>query len=411
MADTADIVIIGGGIIGLSIAYQTARRSDLRIVVCEKGAGIGEGSTGYSSAITRQRYTHESMVRIARDGNNVFRNWAEFTGLDNPAARFNEIGVVWMTGEPPKQLEEEATRMRSLRVDAVVIGPDELAELFPSLDPCLEPLDLTGEIDHECRVGEAFLFERDAGYFDAMSGARDLVEASRREGVDIRFSTEIVDVRTTGSRIDGVDLKDGSSIDTPMVVNAAGPWCLRVNAMLDYDLGWELVPTRVQVLHRSIPPSLGPLPVVGDGSSGIYFRPESNGQSIIVGSFLERDEEEAVDPDHYSTSADRSFIEEKVIGLHHRIPALESRGTLGGIAGLYTFNRVDVHAIIGETPIDGYLIANGFTGHGLKEAPTIGSMMAQLITGERASFDTDVEITFLSADRDPIAVATMNVLA
>ncbi|MCH8985057.1 MAG: FAD-binding oxidoreductase [Acidobacteria bacterium] len=107
MADTADIVIIGGGIIGLSIAYQTARRSDLRIVVCEKGAGIGEGSTGYSSAITRQRYTHESMVRIARDGNNVFRNWAEYTGLDNPAARFNEIGVVWMTGEPRKQLEEE----------------------------------------------------------------------------------------------------------------------------------------------------------------------------------------------------------------------------------------------------------------------------------------------------------------
>ncbi|VAV97920.1 hypothetical protein MNBD_ACTINO02-2230 [hydrothermal vent metagenome] len=411
MSETADVVVVGGGIIGLSIAYQTARRSNLKVTVCEKGAGIGEGSTGYSSAITRQRYTHESMVRIARDGNRVFRNWGDFTGLANPGARLNEIGVVWMTGEPGPQLEEEAAQLRELEVDAVVIDRDELAARFPSLDPCLEPLDLTGGVDHECKPGNAFLYERDAGYFDSTSGTQDLVEASRREGVQVRFSTEVTNVRTSGGRIAGVDLKDGSSVDSPIVVNAAGPWCMRINAMLDYDPGWDLVPTRVQVVHRSLPPLSGPLPVVGDVSSGIYFRPDANGQSVIVGSLLEKDEEEEVDPDHYSNNAERAFIEEKIIGLHHRIPELESRGKLGGIAGLYTFNRVDVHAILGETPIEGYLISNGFTGHGLKESPMVGSMMAQLITGERASYDTDVDMSFLSVDRDPITVATKNVLA
>jgi len=79
--ETADVVIIGGGIIGMSIAHQIARRSSLNVIVLEKGVGLGEGSTGGSSAITRQRYSKLESIRVARDGNIIWRNWAEYTGL------------------------------------------------------------------------------------------------------------------------------------------------------------------------------------------------------------------------------------------------------------------------------------------------------------------------------------------
>jgi glycine/D-amino acid oxidase-like deaminating enzyme len=84
---------------------------------------------------------------------------------------------------------------------------------------------------------------------------------------------------------------------------------------------------------------------------------------------------------------------------------------MGGMAALYTINHQDVHPVIGPTAVDGFSVANGFSGHGFKESQMIGSMMAQWLTGERAPYDTDVPMSFLSVDREPIAVAAKTVLA
>ena len=146
------------------------------------------------------------------------------------------------------------------------------------------------------------------------------------------------------------------------------------------------------------------------GSSGIYFRPESAGQQILVGSLLEEDEQEVVDPDSYSAIADRSFVDLKIHLLHHRIPSLPHRGSVSGMAALYTINRQDVHPIIGPTAIEGFAVANGFSGHGFKESQMVGSMMAQWLTGERADWDTDVPMSFFSVDREPIDVDEKTVL-
>ncbi len=168
----------------------------------------------------------------------------------------------------------------------------------------------------------------------------------------------------------------------------------------------------MQVIYRDLPPEVpGPLPVVGDGSTGIYFRPESAGQQILMGSILEEDEQEEADPETYSRVADRSFIDSKIHALHHRIPLLPHRGSVGGMAGLYTINHQDVHPVIGPSGIDGFAMANGFSGHGFKESQMVGSMMARWITGERAEFDTEVPMEFFSIDRDPIAVDAKTVLA
>lgn len=409
---STDIVIIGGGIIGMSIAFQVARRSNMSIIVLEKGSGLGEGSTGGSSAITRQRYTTTENIRIARDGNVVWRNWSEYTGLKDPVGRFHDIGVLWMMHESADDVASDRDRLVDEGIDAVMVDAAELARLYPGLSTCMVPFDLTGEVEHECADGDAFLIERDTGFFDATGALVDVAAASKANAVDVAMRSEVVDVKVDGGRARGVVLADGSTIDAGLVINAAGPWCNRINAMAGLEMPWSLVPTRVQVIYRALPAEVPrPIPVVADAAGGIYFRPEAGGGQIILGSILEEDEIEAVDPDSYNSAADRSFIDLKIHALHHRIPSLPHVGVPGGMASLYTVNRQDVLPIVGPTSIEGFAVANGFSGHGFKESQMIGSMMAQWITGESADFDTEVPMSFFSVDREPVDIKDHTVLA
>jgi len=405
-------VIIGGGIIGMSIAHQIARRSNLKVIVLEKGVGLGEGSTGGSSAITRQRYSKLESIRVARDGNIIWRNWAEYTGLSEPVGTLHDIGVLWMMHDSIQGVEADKDRLVAEGIDAVMVDAGDLKKLYPGVSACMVPFDLTGEIEHECADGDAFLIERDTGFFDATGALLDVATAARAGGVDVRMRAEVVDVLVAGGRATGVTLADGSSIDAPMIVNAAGPWCNRISVMAGLETPWELVPTRIQVIYRALPADVPrPIPVICDAPGGVYFRPEAGDGQIILGSLLEEDELELADPDRYNQAADRAFIDTKIHALHHRLPDLPYVGVPGGMASLYTVNRQDVLPIVGPTTIDGFAVVNGFSGHGFKESQVIASMMAQWITDERADLDTDVPMEFFSIDRDPIDIAEHTVLA
>jgi glycine/D-amino acid oxidase-like deaminating enzyme len=215
-----------------------------------------------------------------------------------------------------------------------------------------------------------------------------------------------------GERVTGVKLADGTSISAGLVINAVGPWCNTLNGMAGADIRWTLTPTRIQTVYRPWPEKLGPLPVGIDAVMGMYFRPESAGQQIMVGSVTAEDEQEIIiDPDNFKRVPDADFTQMKLAAFHHRIPSLEPRGQVTGIAGLYTINREDVHPILGPSGVDGFWVANGFSGHGFKLAPAIGSMVAQAISGERTDFDTDVSLEFFSAEREPIDVSVKSVLA
>jgi glycine/D-amino acid oxidase-like deaminating enzyme len=182
--------------------------------------------------------------------------------------------------------------------------------------------------------------------------------------------------------------------------------------MAGAEIRWTLTPTRIQTVYRPWPSDLGPIPVGADASTGIYFRPESGGQQVLIGSVLAEDEEEVVDdPDDFRRSPDPDFVEMKLAAFHHRVPALEARGHVSGIAGLYTINREDVHPLVGPTDVEGFWVANGFSGHGFKLAPAIGSMVAQAVTDTSIEFDTDVSMDFFSVDREPIDLAVKHVLA
>ena len=242
---------------------------------------------------------------------------------------------------------------------------------------------------------------------------QDLVTACRARGVTVSFRAEVSGVRQRGGRVSGVELRNGEIIETPLLINAAGPWCQALYDAAGLDVRWDLRPTRIQVLYRDRPPELaGHLPVTVDMAGGIYFRTQNRGQQLIVSSVLEEDERETVaNPDEFDRDADEDFRLVKLHVLHHRLPGLPQRGKVLGYCGLYTVNRDDVHPIVGPTAIDGFWVANGFSGHGFKLAPAIGSMVARAITGDALDTDTPIPISFFAIDREPLALESKSVLA
>jgi glycine/D-amino acid oxidase-like deaminating enzyme len=413
MSRNVDVLIAGGGIVGMSIAFQIARRSNCTVMVADKGVGPGEGSTGASSAVCRFKYTHGEMVRLARDGIGAYRQWAEFTGLKSPRAQYHGLGVLWLGGEADDWAGAESARLAGHGIRAEVLGDGEVRARFPALNPCVVAPDLDAGAEHQCRFGGRHLFETDGGYVDPVSALQDLIEAARGRGVDVRFQSEVTDVHREGGKVVGATLADGERVGCGALVCASGPWC---NALLDgVGLGgrWPLEPTRIQIVHIDRPDSVsGDIPVCADTVGGIYFRTQNRGQQILVGSVLSEDEEEIVDPDNFASYVDDDFARAKLHALQHRIPGLSYAAAVHGYSGLYTINRKDMHPVVGASPIEGFFVSNGFSGHGFKLAPAVGSLVAQAITGDSLDmFDTAVGPEFLAFERAPIALASKTVLA
>jgi len=404
--------VVGAGIIGSSIGYQLGRHGVKDVVVLDKGMGPAEGSTGASSSICRCRYSNPEVVRLAFHGQETYGNWSEFLQIESPRSGLQRIGVLWMMGEDSSKVDADVAKLVGEGVAAEAVAPDSIQDMFPSLSSCTAPLDMSGEIEHECSAEGSFLFETRGGYAEPVGANQDLIDAARAIGVDVRYRAAVTGLTRDGDSVTGVTLADGTRIDAGLVINASGPWCNQLNRMAGVDLKWTLTPTRIQTVYRDWPAALGPLPVGSDWSTGSYFRPESGGQQVLIGSVRAEDEEEIVDdPDSYKRVPDADFTQMKLAAFHHRVPDLEPRGQVSGVAGLYTINREDVHPVVGPTEVDGFWVANGFSGHGFKLAPAVGSMVAREVSGETLPLDTDVPMSFFAADRDPISVETKSVLA
>jgi sarcosine oxidase, subunit beta len=406
----ADVVVIGGGVVGASIALETARHGLGGVVLIDKAPGPGGGSTGASSSICRTRYTHPDVVRLAIDGLGAFRCWPDYLGSGPHLASFVETGVLWIANRSAEEVAAEVDRLRALGASACLLDSAEVSDRFPAVSACTVPLDW--DTDHVCGPGSALLLEDQAGYIDPVDALTDLLMAAGRAGVDIRFSREVVGLDVDDSGVHGVVLGDGSIVSADLVINATGPWCNVLNAMAGVRHRWDFVPTRIQTLYRPWPSrEAGEIPVTIDVATGVYVRPERASSMVWVGSVREEDEREVADPDSFARTPSAAFRDTTLAAFGHRIPGVPAQGTVTGIAGLYTVNRQDVHPVVGPSGVDGFWLANGFSGHGFKLAPMIGSMIAIGLGGAPTDFDTTVPMSLFAIDRNPIGVDAKNVLA
>ncbi len=370
--EQADVVIIGGAIVGSSVATFLAARPDFdgRIVVVERDPSFRSSSTTLSAASIRLQFSTPLNIQISRFGLDVVRHPEAWLSVDGeaPDVGFVENGYLFLATDAGRAtLEANHAVQRALDVPVLLLEPDELHDRFS----WIRTDDLAG----------ASLGTADEGWFDAHALLQGFRRRARSTGVEERTG-EVTGLDVAGSRVEAVRLADGSRIRTTWAVNAAGPRAAAVAGMAGIEL--PVRPRKRNVYHLAAPASLGAAPLTID-PSGVYFRPE--GPNFIAG-FSPRSAD--LDPDTLDLGVDRAAFESHVWpALAHRVPAFDQLRLLDAWAGHYEVNTMDHNAIVGPHPaISNLLFANGFSGHGLQQAPAVGRGLAEWIaTGSYETLD------------------------
>jgi len=359
VTNTADVVVIGGGVNGASIACALASRG-VRVTLLEKSA-MASGASGRSSALIRMHYTNPWDARLAFASFPVFRDWPELMGGEPVFTRTGFVNVV----APPyaEALRKNVEMLQEIGVNTTALSPDELSRLqpFASVDD----------------LGAA-AYEPDSGY----ANPADTVEGFRRRatelGAQIKQWTTVTRIVGRNSRVTGVETSAGT-IDAGAVVVAAGAWAPRLTR--DFGVSLPARPKAIDTVLVTRPPELSdPHMVFIDNAQGSYFRPES-GILTLVGVPCQVWD---VDPDTLGTGLPAHAPATGAQILTHRIPAMEGATLARGYRAFDCYSR-DRHAILGEVDgIDGLYLATAFSGSGFKIAPAVGTCIAELIVDGRA---------------------------
>jgi len=361
---TADVVIVGGGVTGCSIAFHLAERGVRDVVVLERRF-LASGGTGRSVGIMRQLYPTPETSRMVLHSLRVFQNFREVTGGN---AGYVQCGAVIAVGaDQAPALARTLATQREIGIRARLIGPDDIRELEPRIDPFA--------------VGAA-VYEPESGYGDPTGVTAGFADGARRLGVHIEQMVEVTGLRVEAGRIAGVRLAGGDEIATRVVVNAAGLWCRAVAQMAGTDLPILVGRHPVFIVERAR--DFGrPHPVYLDLASGTFLRPET-GDLTLTG-FLDADEpSHPMDPE--TLGADVGFDEvTRIMERASRcVPTLAEARYQRGYAGAFDISP-DWMPILDETDVPGLYAAVGMSGHGFKLSPAVGRMMADRITGGPSS--------------------------
>jgi glycine/D-amino acid oxidase-like deaminating enzyme len=355
---TADIVIVGGGVMGVSIAHSLASRRVGRVVLLEKSY-LGAGSSGKSGAICRQHYSNALTTLMARKSLEVYREFPDRVG--GPAV-FTHTGMMLVVqGQDRHSLETNVAMQQSLGVDVKLISATDVRELDPEAS-------LDG--------GEIVAFESEAGYVEAVQVVASYAAAAERLGAKIECDAPVTALHVEGGRIRGVTA-GGETWDCGTVIVAAGPWAGRLLTPLGLNLPIQACRTQVGLFRRPTTVKRAG-PVYGDFSQGIYFKP-THGDLMHAGSIGGEEINDPVDPDNYPEAADAAWLPGIRQRLAQRIPAMSRGYGRGGYGALYAITP-DWHPVIDRCPgVEGLYVAAGFSGHGFKMAPVVGTLATELV--------------------------------
>ena len=371
-SETADVIVVGGGAMGVSAAYHLASMGAGRVVLLEREAALGLGSTGRCAGGFRHQFSSELNVRLSLESVRMIKHFTEEHGLPLDVHVDGYLFLVY----------DDAT-WADYRRDA---------ELQRSLGARVELLDAAGakSLIPGLNVAEVMgaTFGPDDGIADPSGLTNGYGSLARRRGAEIRLGTEVTSIRTSagGGAVTGVTTRDGD-IEAPVVVLAGGVWSPALGATCEVDI--PVVPEkRINVVTTDFPGRPERRTLTIDTRTMTFFHREGSG--VLMGTT----------PSHRAptfdlTVDDRHVADELLPLAIDLLPGLAEAGFASAWAGLYEMSP-DHDAILGPVPgLDGLHLAAGFSGHGFQHAPIVGKVLAELISGRPPT----VDISDFSLDR------------
>ena len=366
---TADAVIVGGGVMGASIAYHLAVRGMQDVLLLEREEFFGLGATGRCAGGVRYQFSTEVNVRLSIKSLPMLERFAEEIGQ---AIDYRQCGYLFLITRPDEvPLFQRSQRMQNrLGVKTEWWGGDEIRRHLPMMR--LEDV-LAGSYN-----------DKD-GIVDPNSVVMGYVRAAQRMGVTAQTGVSVLAIQVKGGAISGVETTAGA-VATPVVFNAAGPWAGLVGKMAGVEI--PITPLRRQWFTTTPLPEIPPdFPFVIDFAQSLYFHRE--GRGLLIG-MSNPDEQpgfdQNVDPDWELVNLEAATA---------RLPTLEKAGLSSHWAGLYEITP-DAHPIFGKTPVNGFYVCTGFSGHGFMHGPVAGLLMAEILLDGAA---TTVDISMLDLAR------------
>lgn len=363
----ADVVVIGAGIMGASIAFQLAGRCDRKVAVVDARPPVG-GMSGRTFGQIRQHYSNALMVRMAMRGFEVLNDWGAQVGVGDPG--YVRLGYLLLVAQAQVEACKRNVALgRSLGVDTRFAHPDEIA----ALEPALVTADLAGGA-----------YEPNGGYIDVTRMVLSWLGAAQANGAVLHSGLAVEAIATEGGRVAGVETARGR-IDAPVVVAAAGAWTTDLLAPLGIDV--PIARRRLDMAFLKQPPGKPQIRTcITDGNSNVVMRPDMGPYLLAVA--YPDEMPEVTDPAAPAPAADEARHRARLDkALAERLPDVAGAEIVRTVSGAYDITP-DFHPLLGWADgLDGLYLAAGFSGHGLKLSPAVGECVAAAVTGGEPPFD------------------------
>jgi sarcosine oxidase subunit beta len=349
---TAAAIVIGGGVMGASTAYHLATRGIKKIVLLEKEEFFGQGATGRCAGGVRYQFATEVNIRLSLVSLPMLERIPEELGQE---VDYRKCGYLFLLNNEKdiQTFRNNVALQNRLGVQTEWQTGDEIRKRLPLMR--LEDI-------------QAGTFNAEDGLCDPNGVVMAYINAATRLGVHCVNSIEVTGLKVEGGKIHGVATNQGE-ISAPIVVNAAGPWAGLIGEMAGVNI--PITPVRRQMLTTTALPEIpADFPFVIDFDQSLYFHREGDG--LLTG-MSNQDEKPGFDQ-----NVDLDFEIVNLEAASKRLPLLEKAGVVSHWAGLYEVTP-DAHPIFGKTPVEGFYLVAGFSGHGFMHGPVAGKIMSEII--------------------------------
>jgi sarcosine oxidase subunit beta len=365
----ADIIIIGGGVMGASTAYHLAASGQKEVLLLEKEDFFGTGATGRCAGGVRYQFATDINIRLSLLSLPMLERFKEEIGQE---INYRKIGYLFLlTNQGDVDTFQRIVKLQNnLGAQTEWLSGDEVRYRMPEM---------------HCKDVIAGSFNQKDGLVDPNSVVMGYITAAQRLGVKAFTSVPVTNINSSSGKVHSVEV-NGAEISAPVILDATGPWVSLTSQMVGVRV--PVTPIRRQWLTTTALPDLrADFPFVIDFAQSLYFHPEGPGLLTGMSNPLETPGfNQNVDPEWELVHMEAAI---------NRLPLLEHAGLASSMAGLYEVTP-DAHPIFGKTPVEGYYIVTGFSGHGFMHGPIAGKLMTELILSGKA---TTLDISMLDLAR------------